>query len=84
MTDDGDVRYESVVRRPRRRAPSRGEQVQFRDSSGATHDAVVVEVTATEVLAELNRSGPAAAAPGQLAVPAGREPLINMLLPRFW
>jgi hypothetical protein len=59
--------------------PAPGTVVQFRDASGATLDAVIVGVNATEVQAELARSGPAEA--GELIVPAGRQRLISVLLP---
>ena len=41
--------------------------MQFRDESGATFDAVVVDVSATEVTAQLEQPGPASA--GKLLVP---------------
>ena len=62
--------------------PAPGAAVQFRDASGTTLDAVVVHVSATEVVAALTQPGPATA--GQLLVPAGRQRLINVLLPRLW
>jgi hypothetical protein len=65
-------------------APRVGDTAQFRDSSGGTQTAVVVEVTATEVRADLNRSVDADVSPGRLEMPAGRQPLITVLLPRFW
>lgn len=61
--------------------PAPGTAVQYRDATGTTLDAVVVEVTPTEVLAELRRPGPASA--GELVVPAGRERLISALMPRL-
>jgi hypothetical protein len=63
-------------------APAPGEPVQFRDESGTTFDAVVVDTSAAEVMAELTQSGPASA--GKLLVPAGRQRLISLLLPRLW
>jgi hypothetical protein len=63
-------------------APAPGTAVQFRDVSGATFDAVVVDVSATEVTAQLEQPGPASA--GKLLVPAGRQRLISLLLPRLW
>jgi hypothetical protein len=63
-------------------APARGTAVQFRDPSGATVDAVVVDATATDVTAQLDRPAPASA--GELVVPAERQRLINVFLPRFW
>jgi hypothetical protein len=63
-------------------APARGTAVQFRDTSGATFDAVVVDVSATEVTAQLAQPGPTSA--GKLLVPAGRQRLISLLLPRLW
>jgi hypothetical protein len=62
-------------------APASGTPVQFRDASGALLGAVVVDVTPTEVIAQLGRPGPAGA--GQLLVPAGRQRLIDVLLPRL-
>ena len=62
--------------------PTPGTKVQFRDESGATFDAVVADVSATEVTAQLAQPGPAAA--GKLLVPAGRQRLISLLLPRLW
>jgi hypothetical protein len=62
-------------------APDPGSAVQFRDASGTTVGAVVVEVTETEVTARLDRSGPASA--GELLVPSGRQRLIGVLLPRL-
>jgi len=63
-------------------APAPGTSVQFRDESGTTRDAVVVGVSATEVTALLTQPGPAAA--GKLLVPAGRQRVISLLLPRLW
>jgi len=63
-------------------APAPGAAVQFRDPSGAKFDAVVVEVSPTEVLAQLKRPGPEST--GQLLVPVGRQRLITILLPRLW
>jgi hypothetical protein len=63
-------------------APAPGTAVQFRDESGATFDAVVVNVSATEVTAQLTQPGPAAA--GKLLVPSGRQRVISLLLPRLW
>jgi hypothetical protein len=62
--------------------PAPGTAVQFRDQSGDTFDAVVVDVSATEVTAQLAQPGPASA--GKLLVPAGRQRLISLLLPRLW
>jgi len=62
-------------------APSPGTVVQYRDASGTTVGGVIVEVTPTEVTARLDRAGPAPA--GELLVPAGRQRLINVLLPRL-
>jgi hypothetical protein len=58
-----------------------GTAVQYRDASGATQRAVVAEVTPTEVIAQLEQPGPASA--GELLVPAGRQRLISVLLPRL-
>ena len=63
--------------------PDLGTAVQFRDASGTTLDAVVVEVTPTEVTAQLEQPGPPESA-GELLIPAGRQRLINVLLPRLW
>jgi hypothetical protein len=63
-------------------APAPGTAVQFRDESGTTFDAVVVNVSATEVTAQLTQPAPAAA--GKLLVPAGRQRVISLLLPRLW
>ena len=62
--------------------PAQGTAAQFRDASGTTQGAVVIEVTATEVRARLDR--PVWAPAGELVVPTGRQPLISVLLPRFW
>jgi hypothetical protein len=63
--------------------PAPGSAVQYRDATtGTTSDAVVVDVTATEVIARLERPGPASA--GQLLIPAGRQRLISLMLPRLW
>lgn len=62
-------------------APAPGTTAQYRDSSGTTLDAVVVDVTATEVVARLARPGPASA--GELLIPVGRQRLIGVLLPRL-
>jgi hypothetical protein len=62
--------------------PAQGTAAQFRDASGTTQGAVVVEVTATEVRAQLER--PVSASAGELVVPKGRQRLISVLLPRLW
>lgn len=62
-------------------APAPGTAAQYRDASGDTLDAVVVEVTATEVVAKLDQPGSASA--GELLLPAGRQRLISVLLPRL-
>jgi hypothetical protein len=62
--------------------PAPGTAVQFRDESGATFDAIVVDVSATEVTAQLKQPGPESA--GKLLVPAGRQRVISLLLPRLW
>jgi len=62
-------------------APAPGSSAQFRDASGTTHSAVVVEVTQTEVTAQLGQPG--AASVGELVFPAGRQRLIAVLLPRL-
>jgi hypothetical protein len=62
-------------------APAPGTAVQYRDASGTTLGGVVVEATATEVTVRLDRAGPASA--GELLVPAGRQRLISVLLPRL-
>jgi hypothetical protein len=61
--------------------PAQGTAARFRDASGATQGAVVVEVTATEVRAQLDR--PVSAPSGELVVPKGRQRLIGVLLPRL-
>lgn len=58
-----------------------GSAVQYRDASGATQAAVVAEVTPTEVIAQLPQPSPPSA--GQLLIPAGRQRLISVLLPRL-
>jgi hypothetical protein len=62
-------------------APAPGTAVQYRNASGTTLSAVVVGVTATDVTAQLDRPGPASS--GELLVPAGRQRLISVLLPRL-
>jgi hypothetical protein len=62
--------------------PAPGTAAQFRDASGSTVDAVIVDVTSTEVTAQLDRPSPASA--GELVVPAERQRLIDIFLPRFW
>ncbi len=62
-------------------SPALGSVVQYRDASGTTLAATVVEVNATQVTARLNRPGPAST--GQLLVPADRQRLITVLLPRL-
>ncbi len=62
--------------------PAPGTPVRFRDASGTSFDAVIVDVSPTEVVAELKQPGPASA--GTLLVPAGRQRLISLLLPRLW
>jgi hypothetical protein len=62
-------------------SPALGSVVQYRDASGTTLSATVVEVTETEVTARLDQ--PAAASTGQLLVPADRQRLITVLLPRL-
>jgi hypothetical protein len=62
-------------------SPAPGSVVQYRDASGITLGATVVEVTETEVTARLHR--PAAASTGQLLVPGDRQRLITVLLPRL-
>jgi hypothetical protein len=62
--------------------PAEGTAAQFRDASGTTQGAVVVEVTATQVRARLER--PSSAPAGELVVPNGRQRLISVLVPRLW
>ena len=66
-------------------SPSPGSVVQYRDASGITLGATVVEVTETEVTARLDQAGPAPTGQltGQLLVPADRQRLITVLLPRL-
>lgn len=61
-------------------APAVGSPAQFR-SRADTADAVVVDVTPTEVIARLNTAVPSTA--GQLLVPAGSERLYQVLIPRL-
>ncbi|OBB82651.1 hypothetical protein [Mycobacterium sp. 852002-30065_SCH5024008] len=61
--------------------PARGAAARFRGASGTTQGAVVVEVTATAVTAQLQR--PASEPAGELVVPKGRQRLISVLLPRL-
>jgi hypothetical protein len=62
-------------------SPAPGSAVQYRDASGITLGATVVEVTDTEVTARLDQPGPAST--GQLLVPGDRQHLITVLLPRL-
>jgi hypothetical protein len=62
-------------------SPAPGSVVQYRDASGITLGATVVEVTETEVTARLDQPGPAST--GQLLVPADPQRLITVLLPRL-
>jgi hypothetical protein len=62
--------------------PAPGAAVQFRHAFGLPVDAVIVDVTATEVTARLQEPTPASA--GELVVPAERQRLIDVFLPRFW
>ena len=62
-------------------SPAPGSVVQYRDASGITLGATVVEVTETEVTARLDQAGPAST--GQLLVPADRQRVITVLLPRL-
>ncbi len=71
----------SAVRGPEP-APVVGSATQFRDNPDAPAiDAVVVEVSPTELIARLSR--PAAVPAGQLLVPLGRERLLDLLAPRL-
>ncbi|MDT5065751.1 MAG: hypothetical protein QOK02_1906 [Mycobacterium sp.] len=63
-------------------APAPGTAVQFRDTSGATYGGVVVDVSTTEVTARLDHPGSQPS--GKLLVPAGRQRVIALLLPRLW
>ncbi|ORV43973.1 hypothetical protein [Mycobacterium conspicuum] len=62
-------------------SPAPGSVVHYRDASGNTVDATVVEVTEAEVTARLGQIGPEST--GQLLVPADRQRLITLLLPRL-
>ncbi|WP_006246745.1 hypothetical protein [Mycolicibacterium tusciae] len=62
--------------------PAPGAAVQFRHAFGLPVDAVIVDVTGTEVTARLQEPTPASA--GELVVPAERQRLIDVFLPRFW
>ncbi len=61
--------------------PAPGTAALYRDSSGATVDAIVVAVNPTEVIAQLDRPG--GPSTGALVFPAGRQPVITVLLPRL-
>jgi len=61
--------------------PPPGDTVQYRDASGTTFDAVVIAVTDSEVTARVTPSGTVSS--GELLVPAGRQRLIGMMLPRL-
>jgi hypothetical protein len=63
-------------------APAPGTAVQFQDATGGTFDAVVVDAGPTDVMAQLKQ--PAPESTGKLLIPAGRQRLIAMLLPRLW
>jgi hypothetical protein len=63
-------------------APAQGTPVQYRDASGATFDAVVLDVSPTEVVAQLTQPSPEST--GKLLIPTGRQRLITLLLPRLW
>ena len=63
-------------------APAPGTAVQFQDATGGTFDAVVVDAGPTGVMAQLKQ--PAPESTGKLLIPAGRQRLIAMLLPRLW
>jgi hypothetical protein len=62
--------------------PAPGTAVQFRDTTGATFGGVVVDVSTTEVTAQLDHPGPQSS--GKLLVPAGRQRVVSLLLPRLW
>jgi hypothetical protein len=62
------------------RTPALGTVVQFRDASGTTYGAVIVDVATTEVTARLEQPGQPSA--GELLIPAERQRLLNVLLPR--
>lgn len=64
------------------RAPELGATVQFRDAAGTSHSAVVIEVTGTEIVAQL--PDPGRPAVGELILPAKSERLISLLVPRLW
>ncbi|MFN8070424.1 MAG: hypothetical protein U0R66_01220 [Mycobacterium sp.] len=61
-------------------APTVGSPARFRGAAD-TIDAVVVGVSPTEVIAQLSRPAPPSG--GQLLVPAAREPLFSLLIPRL-
>jgi hypothetical protein len=75
------VRGTSVTAARGDASPALGSVVQYRDASGITVGATVVEVTATELTARLDQPGPPST--GQLLVPADRQRLITVLLPRL-
>lgn len=62
-------------------APAVGSPAQFRDTTGATIDAVVVEVAQTEVIARVSQPAPPSA--GQLLAPVGKERLFEVFVPRL-
>jgi Mrp family chromosome partitioning ATPase len=62
--------------------PSPGTPVVFRDTSGTEVDGVIVDASPVEALAELQQPSPASS--GTLVVPAGRQRLISLLLPKLW
>lgn len=68
-----------VAMRSGEAAPELGAIAEFRDSSGKSWPATVVEVTTTQVRAHL--TGPSALTVGELVVPAGQDRLIDILVP---
>lgn len=71
----------TAVRGPGGSVPEEGATVQYRNTSGTTVDAVVIDVTDSEVQARLTQPGPVSG--GELLFPAGRQRLISVLLPRL-
>lgn len=71
----------AVTAVPSEDTPPVGAMAHFRDTSGATVDAVITESSATQVRARIPWRIPGTA--GQLLVPDGRQRVISVLLPRL-
>ena len=63
-------------------APDLGTVAEFRDAAGMSWPAIVIEVTTTQVHAQLD--GPRSLVVGELVVPAAEDRLIDILVPRLW